>query len=75
MGLPVPQRPHAAPITHTGHHVVPGSNNIPILTVKVIDYAGKPPDEAAADVWLDWTRRYPGALIQVVHGDAWETLL
>lgn len=61
-------------IVGTGRNVVPGSNNIPVLTVKVVDYAGKDPMTAAAEVWADWTTRYPGALIQVVHGDAWEVI-
>lgn len=58
-------------VVGTGRDVVPGSNAIPVLTVKVVDYAGRSPEDAAADVWSTWQHRYPGALIQVVHGDDW----
>ena len=67
--------PAGVPVAGTGGAVIPGSNGIPILTVVIVDYAGKPPMEAAAEVWVDWQTRYPGALIQVVHGvDQWEPL-
>lgn len=61
-------------IVGTGRNVVPGSNGIPVLTVKVVDYAGKSRAAAAADVWSWWSTRYPGALIQVVHGDDWDVI-
>ncbi|MBL8926341.1 MAG: hypothetical protein JNM77_08880 [Pseudonocardia sp.] len=66
--------PRAEFIVGTGRNVVPGSSAIPVLTVKVVDYAGKDQMTAAAEVWADWQARYPGALIQVVHGDDWDVL-
>jgi hypothetical protein len=69
---------HRAPrgefVVGTGRNIVPGSNAIPVLTVKVVDYAGRSRDDAAADVWSTWQTRYPGALIQVVHGADWEVI-
>lgn len=69
--------PQGSPVVGTGRDIAPvgNYNGIPVLTVKVVDYAGKSRDEAAADVWQIWTARYPGALIQVVHGDAWDVVL
>jgi hypothetical protein len=73
----VSRGPAGSPVAGTGRDIAPigNYNGIPVLTVKVIDYAGKSRDEAAADVWRVWTARYPGALIQVVHGDAWDVVL
>jgi hypothetical protein len=67
--------PLGVPVRGTGQNVVPGSR-IPILTVVIVDYAGQDRQTAAEQVWGDWSRRYPAALVQVVHGlDQWEPLL
>ena len=70
----VPRTPRAVPIAGTGQNLVPGSNGIPVLTVKIVSYGGQTQEVAHQQVWWDWSRRYPGALVQVVEGDDWEAL-
>lgn len=46
-----------------------------VVTVVVTDYGGHSREEAAAQVWADWSARFPDALVRVVHaGDGWEPL-
>ena len=50
-----------------------GGAPVQVVTVMVTDYGGHGREEAAAQVWADWTAHLPGVLVQVVHaGDGWE---
>jgi hypothetical protein len=46
---------------------------VPTLDVVITFYGGNSREQAAADVWTDWQRRYPNHHIRVHHPDeAWE---
>lgn len=53
----------------------PGDGLVRVVTVVVTDYGGQSREAAAAQVWADWSARFPDAVVRVVHAsDGWEPL-
>lgn len=51
----------------------PGDGLVRVVTVVVTDYGGHSREEAAVQVWADWSARFPDVVVRVVHAsDGWE---
>lgn len=66
----------ASPQLVVGRLIPPAESSsalVRVVTVVVTDYGGHSREEAAAQVWADWTARFPGVVVRVVHAsDGWE---